>query len=108
MSGPIEWAVLVFVGSLTLGAMGLAWRARSFLARYELKYDMALAALSRAIEDRNFLLRYDLAIADLTKDVRHLKGNLDQHAVISAEMHDDLIRTQAEVARLGKIVNGKH
>lgn len=108
MSGPVEWGVLIFLVLLVIASFGFAWRSRSALAAYELKYDLAIAALSRAIEDRNFLLKYDLSVADLTKDVRHLKANLAQHAIIYGEMHDDLIRAQAEVQRLGKIVNGKH
>ena len=107
MSGPVEWAVLIFMAAVTIGSMGVAWRARGLVASYELKYDLALAALHDEIEDRNFLLKYDLAIADLTKDVRHLKGNLAHHTQVYQEMHDDLIRAQAEMARLSKLVNGR-
>jgi len=88
MTGSVEWAVLIFMGCLAIGSMGLAWKVRGYLAAFELKYD--------------------LSIADLTKDVRHLKNNLAQHIIIYGEMHDDVIRSQAEVQRLAKIVNGKH
>jgi len=108
VSGPVEWVILIFVGSIAASSMIIAWQARGFLARYELKYDLALAALSNAIQDRNFLSKYDLAIADMTKDIRHTKNNVQQHAEIFAELHDDFIRVQAEVQRLTKLVNGKH
>lgn len=80
----MEWGIFSAIGGIVAGAIVLAWFIRGILA-------------SR-----------DLIIADLTKDVRHLKGNLAQHAINYGEMHDDMIRTQAEVQRLGKIVNGKH
>lgn len=115
MSETLEWTVLAFLGSLVAASMGIAWRARSILAENELKiavltakYDIALAALANDIADRNFLSRYDLSIADLMKDVRHLKNNFEQHKSAAGLMHDDMIRTQAEIVRLAKIVNGKH
>lgn len=70
--------------ALALGAMGLAWRARGILA--EIQTEQALQASYR----------------------RHLQNNFDQHKIAAAEEHDDLIRVQAEVQRLAKIVNGKH
>lgn len=110
MTGPVDWAVLIFLGSIAIGSMGIAWgaawRVRGMIAAYELKFDLALAGLQRAIEDRNFLIKYELAIADLTKDVRHMKANLDHHSIIYQEMHDDLLKAKEEVTRLGKIVNG--
>lgn len=113
MYGPVEWSVLIFICAIVGGSLGIglggvvvAWRARGLLADYELKYDRALAVLHNEIQDRNFLLRYDLDIADLTKDVRHAKGNLEYHAKIYAEMHDQILLAQFEVARLGKLVNG--
>lgn len=47
------------------------------------------------------------ALADLTKDVRHNKGNLEQHTLIYRELSDSVIRLQKDVERLVKIVNGK-
>lgn len=108
VEGPVTWALVFFVGSLASSSMLIAWRARELLAKYELKYDLALAELNNAIQDRNFLGKYDLAIADLQKDVRHTKNNVEQHAVIFGELSDDVIRAQAELQRIGKIVNGKH
>ena len=84
MTGPVEWAVLIFMGVLVLGAMGFAWRTRGLIA------------------DR------DIDIELLKKDVRHLKGNLAQHSEIFADMHDDFLKVGFEVERLAKIVNGKH
>ena len=107
MEGPVQWAVLIFMGSLALGSMGLAWKVRGWLAAHQEEINKSLAALANSINDRNFLLKYDLAIADLTKDVRHTKANLEQHGKIFGDLHDDVIRMQSEVARLGKIVNGK-
>lgn len=95
MQGPMEWAVFIFMGALVLGSMGIAWRTRGLIA-------------TRDIANAAALTLRDLAIADLTKDVRHLKGNLAQHANNYADMHDEQIRLGAEVQRLGKIVNGKH
>jgi len=115
MTGPVEWAVLSFVVAIALGCMGIAWSARGIVARYELRLlkfedevKLSLVQIHNEIEDRNFLLKYDLAINDLTKDVRHTKKAIEQHAVIFHELHDDLIRAQEEVKRLGKIVNGNH
>jgi hypothetical protein len=88
MEGVVQWAALIFVSAIALGAIAVAWKARDFIAALQIKYE--------------------LAIADLVKDVRHLKGNLAQHAVNYTEMHDDQIRLKAEVDRLTKIVNGKH
>ena len=88
--------------------MFIAWQARGMLAKYELKYDLGLAALNNAVQDRNFLAKYDLALADLQKDVRHTKANVDLHGVAYNELSDDFIRLQAEVQRLAKLVNGKH
>jgi len=107
MSGTVEWAVLIFLGGIAAGSMTLAWAARGILARFESKYDASLAALSRDVQDRNFLVKYDLAIARLEKDLEHDKNNLKHHAVMSGEMHDDLLKVQFELARLGKLVNGK-
>ena len=42
MSGPVEWAVLIFLGGLASGCLYVAWTARGLLAKYELKYDLAL------------------------------------------------------------------
>ena len=84
MSGTVEWAVLIFVGGIAAGCMIVAWNARGMFNKY------------------------DLSIADVTKDVRHLKNNFDQHKIAAGDDHDKLIRVESEVARLGKIVNGKH
>lgn len=88
MEGAVQWAALIFVSAIALGSIGVSWRARGFIAELQLKYE--------------------LAIADLVKDVRHLKTNLAQHGVNYAEMHTEHIRLQAEVARLTKLVNGKN
>jgi hypothetical protein len=106
MSGPVEWAVLLFLSGLAGGSMWLAWTARGLLADYQLKYDLAIAGLLNAVQDRNFLLKYDLSIADLMKDMRHTRANLDHHAIITRDIHDRLIMAEAELKRLGKIVNG--
>lgn len=108
MSGTVEWAVLIFLGGLACGCMWIAWAARGKLADYELKYDLALAALARSIEDRNFLLKYDLAIADLTKDIRHAKGNIEQHGTIFNERNEEFLKVKWDVERLTKLVNGRH
>lgn len=108
MSGNVEWAVLIFLGGIAGGCLWIAWNARGILAEYERKYDAAMAALQRAIEDRNFLVKYDLSIADMTKDIRHAKNNIEQHGVIFNELHDDFLRVRFEVDRLTKLVNGKH
>ena len=76
------------------------------IAEQKQKHDMDVSGLSNAIQDRNFLIDVRLSIADLTKDVRHLKANLAQHGQNYSEMHDDFIRLQDEVARLGKLING--
>jgi len=112
MSGPVEWAVLIFVVVLAIGCLATAWKARGELASYQSKYDLALAALSRDIQDRNHLVKYDLANERLTADLTHLKNNFNTHKESAYELyradHDNLIRAQAELDRLGKIVNGKH
>jgi hypothetical protein len=115
MSGAVEWPVLIFVAGLVVTCLGIgiggvtvAWRLRGLFADYQIKYDLQLVALHNSVQDRNFLIKYDLQLADHAKDIRHTKGNLDQHAEIMGEMHDDLIRAQAELIRLAKIVNGKH
>lgn len=108
LSGNVEWAVLIFLGGIAGGCLWIAWSARGVLAGYERKYDAAIAALQRAIEDRNFLMKYDLSIADMTKDIRHAKNNIEQHGVIFNELHDDFLRVRFEVDRLTKLVNGKH
>ena len=99
MLGPVEWAALSFVCGLIVSSAIAAWMARGFLAGHDLKTELKLAAIEKKL---------DLALAVFEKDIRHLKNNLAQHGNNYAEMHDDLIRAQAEVARLGKIVNGKH
>lgn len=115
MEGTVQWAVLIFMGMLVLGSMGIAWAARGILAanaaaisHLSAKVDTAVAALSNAVTDRNFLIKYDLTDTTLRNDLEHLKNNFKLHQVISGEMHDDLIRLHAEVTRLGKIVNGKN
>ena len=84
MEGPVQWAALIFICAIALGAIGIAWRARGILA--EIQTEQALQASYR----------------------RHLQNNFDMHKIAAAEDHDKLIRTEAEVQRLAKIVNGKH
>lgn len=137
MFSAAEWAALSFLAGLLGACLWIAWQARGMLADSDLKaatdrarydaalaalgskHDLAMAALSRDIANRNFLLNYDLAIADLTKDVRHLKGNLEQHGNIFLETrkedqelsktrHEEYLRTKWELDRLVKLVNGKH
>jgi hypothetical protein len=108
MSGPVEWAVLVFLAGLASGSMWLAWVARGMIARYELKYDLAIAALWNGIQDRNFLLKYELALAELSKDSALFKSRIDQETAFQRGIQDRLIMAEAELRRLGKIVNGKH
>lgn len=115
MTGAVQWPVLLFVAGLVVACLGVgiggvavAWRLRGLLGDYQTKYDLALVSLHNAVQDRNFLLKYDLALADIGKDVRHTKNNLEAHGQIVSEMHDDLIRALAELTRLGRIVNGKH
>lgn len=111
----MQWAVLIFMGAVALGSMGLAWRARGILAANELeianlkiRYDQVWAALSNALQDRNFLVKYDLADISLRADLDHLRNNFRQHQDYAGHMHDDVIRLQSEVARLGKLINGKN
>jgi hypothetical protein len=106
MSGPVEWAVLIFLAGIAGGSMTLAWIARGMIARYELRYDLAIASLNNAIQDRNFLIKYDISIADLMKDVRQSKTDVDRHAIIVHDMVERLIMAEAEIRRLAKIVNG--
>lgn len=108
MIGPVEWAALIFVCTVAIGGFAVAWRGRGMFSDQQIKHDAEIASLSNAIQDRNFLLKFELSIADLTKDVRHAKANLEHYAVIFGELHDAVIRLDAEVTRLGKIVNGKH
>lgn len=84
MQGAMEWAAFSAVAGIVGAGIILAWLGRGLLAAR------------------------DLDIQLLIKDVRHTKNNLAQHAENYSEMHDDQIRLQAEVVRLGKIVNGKH
>lgn len=44
-------------------------------------------------------------LAGISKDVRHTKNAVKQHAVIFEDMHEDVIRMEAEVKRIGDIVN---
>ena len=94
MTGPIEWSVLIFIIGAIMTTVGLAGTCAWFLA-------------------------------GIAKDVRHTKASVKQHAQIFAEMHNDMalwqariiellaktekdvIRLQDEVARLGKLVNGR-
>lgn len=82
MTGTVEWAVLIFVCGLMVAAIIVSWRARSILAALEIH------------------------VALFDKDIRHVKKNVEQHAVIGTEIQTDIIRIQAEVARLSKLVNG--
>ncbi len=107
MDGNVEWAALTFGCTVAMASFGIAWRARGLLSDQQSRHDASIASLSNAIQDRNFLLKFELAIADLTKDVRHAKANLEHYATIFGELHDEVIRLGAEVGRLGKIVNGK-
>lgn len=84
MQGTMEWAAFSALGGIVAAAIVLAWFVRGMLA-----------------------VR-DLDIQLLIKDVRHLKNNFEQHKIAASEEHDNLIRVQSEVQRLGKIVNGKH
>jgi hypothetical protein len=103
MSGVVEWAVLIFLAGIAGGSMWIAWVARGMIARYELKYDLAIASLSNAIQDRNFLIKYDLALAELTKDSSHAQAHLDRHAIILRDVLDRLIWAEAELKRCSKI-----
>ena len=115
MSGPVEWAVLIFVVVLAMSSFGYAWKVRSAIADYQIdraerdgKYDMALAALQRDLQDKAPINKHEVQISDISKDVRHIKKNLEQHGVIYSELRDDVIVAKAEIARISKIVNGKH
>lgn len=49
-----------------------------------------------------------VAIADLTKDVRHLKNSLEVHSNIYKDLNDQVIRLGKDIERISKLVNGKH
>lgn len=86
MTGPVEWAALVFLCSLMVGCLGLAWRARG-----------AMAALE---------IRYEVKFAELEKDVRHNKANTAQHAIINSEMREDVAVLKSQVERHARLLNG--
>lgn len=88
MSGPVEWAALVFFCSLMASALGIAWRARGILADIQ--------------------IQIAVKFNDFEKDIRHTKRNVEQHAVIGKELNDDMVGLKKDVARLDKLVNGKH
>lgn len=49
-----------------------------------------------------------LPLADVVKDVRHNKRNIEMHAQVFGELNNEVIRLQKDVERLSKLVNGKH
>lgn len=115
MEGPVQWALLSFLGGVAVTCAIGGFIARGFIAGYDDKiadlknhYDSIASALSNAIQDRNFLQKYDFVDLALRNDLDHLKNNFKQHQIAAAEDHDDMIRLQGEVARIGKIINGKH
>ena len=67
MNGTVEWAVLSFIVLLLLIAI---------------RYTYSIVSISNDLEKR---------ISLLEKDVRHLKENIKQYAVIYADMHDDVL-----------------
>lgn len=114
MEGPVQWAVLSFFGGVAVACAIAGFVTRGFFAGYDAKiaelkshFNISIAGLSNAIQDRNFLIDIKMAIADITKDVRHLKANFEQHQIAAGEEHDLLGRIDSEVTRIGKIVNGK-
>lgn len=86
MTGPVEWAALVFVCTLMLAAVGIAWRARGILA------------------DLQILIA--VKVAELEKDARHNKGNIAQHAIINSEMQQDVAVLKSQVERHARLLNG--
>lgn len=86
MTGPVEWAVLLFVVSLIVGTAVMMWRVRSYISAIE--------------------LRFELKLAEFQKDIRHLKGNVAQQGIIGNDLLQEQIKMQAEVNRLAKLVNG--
>jgi|SRR5882724_8019258 len=115
MEGPVQWALLSFLGGIAVTCAIGGFITRGFFAGYDTKiaelkshYDIIAASLSNAIQDRNFLQKYDSVDQNLRNDLDHLKNNFKQHQMAASEDHDNMIRMQSEVDRLGKIVNGKH
>lgn len=72
MSGPVEWAALIFIGGLLIAAIVSSWRARDAVAKFQLDIELRLAALE--------------------KDMRHTKAAVKQHGDIGGEMLRDVER----------------
>lgn len=88
MTGPVEWAVLIFIVTLILGAGSIAWAVRGYVS--------------------GVVTKLEIAQASFDKDIRHLKGNFQQHGNILDETRDDVIGMKKDIERLSKIVNGTH
>lgn len=82
MQGAMEWGVFSAISGIVAAAIVLSWSVRGMIAKR------------------------DLDIQLLLKDVRHTKNNVAQQGIAAAETHDELIKLQAEVQRLGRLVNG--
>lgn len=82
MQGAMEWGVFSAISGIVAAAIMLSWSMRGMIAAR------------------------DLDIQLLIKDVRHTKNNVAQQGIAAAETHDELIKLQAEVLRLARIVNG--
>ncbi|KRQ99296.1 hypothetical protein [Bradyrhizobium valentinum] len=52
--------------------------------------------------------QHALALAEVIKDVRHIKRNFELHQQIYKDLNDQVIRLEKDVERLNKAVNGKH
>lgn len=76
MSGPVEWAALIFIGGLLIAAIVSSWRARDAVAKFQLDIELRLAALE--------------------KDMRHTKAAVKQHGDIGADMLRDVDRLKGE------------